>query len=499
MTIKRPPHDVTAHIETWNAILLGQKTHGDPERDPRDQARDYHTEHLLDWELDQTRLAFLGERGGEAPRVDVLVSMVGFSPETTVSTAHTLRPRHLVLVYSKKSHKNLNHIHEQLVTRRGVLTPGNITSRLCDAADPADIYKVIHAALDEARHLLDIEPEHASEYIDITGGKKVMSATSALVAWQLDLNICYIDSDIDPVTRKPAPGSTRVIELGNPMTIFGAEELAVGERLFDAGNHGAAREHFDAMRRRVTDPGPANARLHLADLYAAWSGLDFAGLSNFIPRVQTDLRTQRLILGTGQLAKLEHQLTYLTRLVADTDARPRALLASYHMLGGHYDDLGRHDFAALLFYRTIESTLQSRLELAHGIDASEPDYSGLPEGTRERWAELNAIIYGGEPATFDQPYKLGLMASVVLLAALSDPLITRVKLGEVKGLQNLRRLSDTRNRSVLAHGHETIQPAQLHQLRHLAGEFVTAIDALHPGEFAGADSVDRLRFIRFGG
>lgn len=499
MTTERPPGDIAAHIETWNAILAGAQTHGDATRDARDQARDYHTEHLLDWELGQTRQAFLDAHGGAAPRVDVLVSMVGFSPETTVSTAHTLRPRHLVLVYSKKSHKNLDHIHEQLVARRGVLSPRSITTRLCEAADPADIYKVIHAALDEARHLLDLEPEAASEYIDITGGKKVMSATSALVAWQLDLNICYIDSDIDPLTRKPAPGSTRVIELGNPMTIFGAEELAVGERLFDAGNHGAAREHFDAMSRRVTDPGPATARLHLADLYAAWSGLDFARLAEFIPRVQTDLRTQRLILGADQLSRLEHQLGYLTRLVADTDARPRALLASYHMLGGHYDDLGRHDFAALLFYRTIESTLQSRLELAHGIDASEPDYAGVTQEAMARWAELNAAIYGAEPASFDQPYKLGLMASVVLLAALDDPLIARVRLGEVKGLQNLRRLSDTRNRSVLAHGHETIQPAQLQQLRHLAGEFVAAIDALHPGEFAGAGSVEGLRFIRFGG
>ena len=487
--------EIAEHIGVWKSILAEERTHGDPDRSVRAQARDYHTEHLLDWELTQTRAGFLRTRK-DARAVDTLVSMVGFSPETTVSTAFTLRPRHLVLVYSKKSHRHIDHIYRELVDRRGVLTPSGITTRMCEAADPADIYQVIHSALDEARHLLDSKDEKPNEYIDITGGKKVMSATSALVAWQLDLNICYIDSDIDHVTRLPEPGSTRVIELGNPMTIFGSEELAVGERLFDAGNHTAAREHFDVMRKRVTDPGPAIARLHLADLYASWSALDFTKLAEFIPRVQNDMRTQRLILAHDLLERLDHQLEYLQNLVQDTDARPRALLASYYMLGEHYDDLGRHDFAALLFYRTIESSLQARLEIAHTFDASNPDYGALPGGATDRWRDLNKAIYGSD--TFEPPYKLGLMACAVLLAALEDDLMGAVRHQEVKALQSLRRLSDTRNRSVLAHGHETIKQDQVARLRYLSGEFVSAMGALHPELFAGAADVERLRFIRFG-
>lgn len=62
----------------------------------------------------------------------------------------------------------------------------------------------------------------------------------------------------------------------------------------------------------------------------------------------------------GTMGSLEQQLIFLDRLVQREQS---ALLLCFHILDDHYRAIGRHDFAALLSYRTIEGCLVERLKI----------------------------------------------------------------------------------------------------------------------------------------
>ncbi|MFD0591991.1 hypothetical protein ACFQZ4_04970 [Catellatospora coxensis] len=62
-----------------------------------------------------------------------------------------------------------------------------------------------------------------------------MSAGAALAAAQLDLAMCYIDSDFDPEMRQALPGSERLCVLPNPTALFGDKDMAAAMAMFRAG------------------------------------------------------------------------------------------------------------------------------------------------------------------------------------------------------------------------------------------------------------------------
>jgi hypothetical protein len=84
----------------------------------------------------------------------------------------------------------------------GRLPLSQFEPRYCDPVDPLEIYEIVKKAVLPRQP--DERPRKA--IIDITGGKKVMSAGAALAASQLDLQMCYIDSDFDPEMRQARPG-----------------------------------------------------------------------------------------------------------------------------------------------------------------------------------------------------------------------------------------------------------------------------------------------------
>lgn len=479
----------------WRRILKGEETFSDPEEKPRTQARLYHTEHMLADVLEQTRERYI-ELHGE-PRVETLVSMVGFSPETTIQATYVLRPRRLVLIYSQASQRQLDFIYQQIVDRFELLAYREIVTSLCEAADPKNVYQVIRSKLNEARQLLG-RPEGGEilDYIDITGGKKVMSAASALVAWQLDLNICYLNSKYDDDVRLPKPGSEALVRLDNPMSIFGDQELEVGAGMFDAGNFVAAHEHFARLEERVLEPSQARALRHLSALYAAWCDLDLERLPEHLRQVRQELAYNRLDVGSEATPRLRTQLDYLEELThQEAPEQRRALILSYYLLGEHYRNQGRADFAALLFYRTMESVLQLRLELAHQIDPSKGPRGESPE-TRKAWRELAVEVYDMDEEPTELPHRLGFMDAALLLEALSDELLERAHMNGIKSLKHLRSLSEQRNRSVLAHGHRTISAEKLSPLAHHALTLLRVFARLHGDQQIDEGRLEQLRFVQ---
>jgi len=143
-------------------------------------------------------------------RIDLLISMLGFSPETAILAHHALCPKRLLLLYSGNAISSIEVVRRFVVGQGpGQIAQPALNVRECPAAAPNAIIDMIVEAATEVRR-------QNSEYstrivVDITGGKKIMSAAAALAASRIGVPLVYIDGDYDPKLRRPRPGSERLI------------------------------------------------------------------------------------------------------------------------------------------------------------------------------------------------------------------------------------------------------------------------------------------------
>ena len=480
----------------WERIRGGEESYGE-EQTPHEQARAFHREHMATPTLDLVRERYL-EAVGVEPEVDVLVSTVGFSPVTTITAAYVLRPKRLVLIYTKNSQNGINAIYEALVSKYHLLGFADIAERPCKAADPIDIYRVIKESLDDAELLH--ERSDTNDYIDITGGKKVMSAAAALVAWQLGLNICYTDSNFDKVTRTPFPGSEIFVQLGNPLEIFGEQEIKVATELFNWGNHTAAAEQFKQLSQRIRTSEQVRFCSTLSQFYADWCAFRFEEMAGYIPHLQNDIASGRAELMPSQANHLAFQFEYLDRLRGGEELDSRLLLVNYILLADHYHAHDRREFAAMLYYRAFEAAATYRLSSALGIDAGDPQYETWDEAHREHFEKICREVFQ-IPTTqeFKLPPKLGFMAAMLALAAgeraHEDNLMERAGLHKVGPLKGLQAIAMARNASILAHGSAPIPSKQLRKLEEASRRFVGIVwDASSPDETFDK-TLGKLRFL----
>jgi hypothetical protein len=331
--------------------------------------------------------------------------------------------------------------------------------------------------------------------LDITGGRKVMSAAAALAAWQLNLALCYVEADYDPRLRRPLPGSDRLLVLGNPTELFGEQAMDAALRTFASGAFDAAYQQYDDLCDTIAEPARARFMRAMSGLYRAWCDLDLDGLSEKLESVQSTLPRVRHLITSETEQRLAVQLNFLRRLSqGDSDC----LLVCFLVLGEHYREIGRHDFAALLFYRTVEGCLAGRLEQrAAGFSCERPDYrllSGDVDQLQRDYATVATSI-GKNPGPALPPI-IGLMNAALVLAALDDPLLAEAKLAGTKALGHLNTLATSRNRSVLAHGDRTVSPAQSSTLEIKARAVLRAYYALRADREDIDSLVEHLRFIR---
>ncbi|QKV78173.1 TIGR02710 family CRISPR-associated CARF protein [Amycolatopsis sp. Hca4] len=433
------------HVQHMRHISEGNESFGDGSA--YEQATRYYLTHLID---DCAELARRAVRG--LPRsVDLLISMAGFSPRTTILAYKTLRPRRLVVIPSENARSSYNTIAAYV--HRDGLELADVTSRVCIPTDPLSIYRIVK---DELENHTRLNGSSGVAYIDITGGRKVMSATAALAAWQLNLGLCYLDGDYDPGLKQAIPGSDRLLLLDNPTSLFGEQEMRAAENTFDGGAFEAARLRFEQLAARLAQPARARFMMALSALYRAWCDLDLLALPAAISAVEENLRPLRTTASSRFLSAIEAQLNFLQRL-ADGDRS--ALLLGFHLLDDHYRRLGRLDFAALFSYRTIEGCLLNRLANTHpGFDGENPDYDLLTSdvpGLRGRYRSVVNEV-DGQVKSRSLPPSVGVFAGAVLLHVLTDPLASAAELDDADSLRLLRNGAQARNKSVLAHGYQAV-------------------------------------------
>lgn len=450
-----------------------------------EQATRYRLAEMYD---DAVAAAIANSADVERPEVDLLVSLSGYTPETTLLAYELIRPKRLHVVSSDNTMAQVNVIWDKIKDR---LSISEFTHDRVDPVNPLDIYELVRKAVHPGRP----GAPPITAIIDITGGKKVMSASAALAASQLDLKLCYIDSEFDPEMRGAIPGTEKLCILKNPTVLFGDRDMGAAMQMFRSGSYLGAAERFSELSARVYEPARARFLRDLAALYQSWCDLNSTDLPERVKQVRARIADPRSELRPETARRLTEQLEFVTALVAEDRS---ALLLNSYLLGDHYLPLGRNDFAALLFYRTIEKSAAERLRRGYGgFDVSNPDYRLLdPDVTRleTRYGRLAMSVYD-RTSPPRLPWRMGLMDAEIMLLLLGDDMLTSIGIRDVTGLGHLRKLADIRNHSVLAHGDTAVGKKDCETLKNQAKAHLHAFWRLHEADQDIQQRTETLRFI----
>lgn len=125
--------------------------------------------------------------------VDVLFSILGYSPEPIVLAANLFHPKKHIIFQDQQVSQNVE--NTQIISK---YLQGTVVVTLHNESF-ACIY-------DTLKEQLALHPGHCT--INITGGKKSMAASAGIFARDFSCNLIYIDyDDYDPGSRRPMPGS----------------------------------------------------------------------------------------------------------------------------------------------------------------------------------------------------------------------------------------------------------------------------------------------------
>jgi hypothetical protein len=149
-------------------------------------------------------------RSGVLPKYGGLISLLGYTPETSVVAYRVLDPASFVVLHTPETSRFLEVVRE----RSGVpMAAFHHESFLHDDEHTDDIFAALSKAIAQF-------PTDARVAIEMTGGKKTMGVQLATAVAALKhvagraVDIAYIDyDDYLPRYRKPAPESSRLLVL----------------------------------------------------------------------------------------------------------------------------------------------------------------------------------------------------------------------------------------------------------------------------------------------
>lgn len=161
------------------------------------EAEQFYFDHLFESVIQR-----FGQKYGQNRQGELLVSLLGYSPEPIILTAKALRPdTHLIIS---------NPVREDIVKILDKYLGNEYKLVILQKDDFKTIYKTIKESLSDypTRNIT----------IDITGGKKSMVASAAIFGKDYGSRIVYVDfAEYLKDLRKPIPGTEQLNEVYNPL------------------------------------------------------------------------------------------------------------------------------------------------------------------------------------------------------------------------------------------------------------------------------------------
>jgi hypothetical protein len=405
-------------------------------------------------------------------KYSTLVSLMGFSPETTVQATLIIRPQKLIVVYSEgeKSKESAQPAIEYL-QQQGIISPFDLTLIPIDAFDPQDIYDKLRKQI----------PDSDDVIMDITGGTKVMSATAGALAWEMNLTLCYLDGGWGPETGSAGlKAVSRLTVKSNPSRSRGYRYREEGLKAYESGNFIVAAERFNESRKLVESSYFDDLGLKLSMCYAALATFDRDRLSE-------SKEILKDTLDSGGIRKLLKGQIYfdahLKALERFATSDPPAMAAGFVEMAEVYARQQRYDLSGLLWYRAMEALVEIGVKrLAPKFNMSRPDWGlfadvlGLesPDEAEKLLTEKMSAIYSRGMTGL--PRTVGLQDGFGLICVLDDrgsrffnSKTTKEAVGKMMGLGSMR------NRSFLAHGIENLNISDNQKLSEGASDLARGI------------------------
>ncbi len=428
---------------SWRSLLLTDT------KNSREQANELYFKDILPIVLkildEQPNIIKLRKTG-----YHTLVSLMGLSPETTIIATHAIHPQRLAIVYDKDTSSSYDRAHNLLSDK--MLKHSQIKQVEIDPINCSEMYiKIKEWIINNYQPGVNSTHKHI---VDITGGKKIMSATAAQTAWELDTPLCYIDGKYDKQLRRPIPGTENVMCINDPSHQKGMNKQRTALQFYNRRNYITAIDAFEESKKLNENRILEDIALTLCPCYVAWADLDLVKLKEHTIRLKRCLEeppVERRV--NNNIENPKDIIDHVDALQAVAEGDFLALLASYLELANLYKEQKRNDFSCLLAYRAMEAFVEYRLKQIGGSEfsVSKPNYALLPdteEELRNKYIKLSEKSGSNENTL---PEKISFLIGIKLLCVV-DNLHKKSQIPDINFVKKMRGQAQRRNESVLAHG-----------------------------------------------
>ncbi len=414
-----------------------------------------------------------------------LILPVGLSPEPLILSILILQPEEVYLLYTSASKKYLDRIVQEADLRFNQVEKDEI-----DDTNVPEIYQKVRAIYDKWG-----QPKKVA--VDISGGKKSMVGGCALAGSLIGARLFYVDSNFDPVSRKPEPGTETLRILENPYDVIGDLKWERARELFTQLDFVGAQRLLEELKSETSTPTAYEAFALLCEAYSAWDDWKIElALKSMQSAVDTIERYARLNPATPlhhQLERLQKQAAILATLqqalrhledekkseleVLTNPVLYLSIAATLRAGAIRQEQRGKLDVAALLWYRLIEFFSQQRLS-NYGLRTAEPDYANVDLDETELLEKYRAIKHQenrskkrGKEIVSCLPKPISLLEGYRILKALEDDF------AHDQNLQGLRGKVEARDRGIFAHGFKPLSQKSYNDFKALAEKLVVSFQA----------------------
>ena len=319
--------------------------------------------------------------------------------------------------------------------------------------------------------------------VDLTRGKRIISAGAAIMASFFGFDLIYVDEDWWDDIKRGIPGTEELILVKNPFHIFGDLEKNYARLLFNQYNFDSSKIFFKELCSKVKDPREFEVAMLLSETYEHWDQFNYSAalikLQEAIRKIeQFDIKiySKEFLnknLSTLRILNKINRIQKLDELLEDNELIIN-LLADLYKNAFRKREEHRIDDSIVRLYRLLELISQYRLA-KYKITTSNPSYKELPE-LEEAYQSITQELYNQKR---NLPFEIGIKDGHIILFLLKDEIWSLKTIEDLKKFLGPIRLRDN---SIIAHGIETISEKAFQKIEKTCKEFLNTVCKIHNKE-----------------
>lgn len=381
-------------------------------------------------------------------KYDCLVELVGLSPEPIIRAILSLEPKKVVFIATPDAETQID-----IIAKEANLIPSQIEKKIVEGEKPEKIYDVIREYAKHSRRIA----------VDISGGKKSMSASAAIAASFLNLDVIYNDyKDYDEKLRIPVPGSEYLAKLSNPFETYQDFMARIACELFNSYDYQKAEEIFKKIADETVDVHRSAVFKSLSELSKAYLYFDTFQFNSAMRSLDSFLKNVekfkwRLGINLEQLKRQAKALSSLSTVqripyidvLKDAEKVKLLVFTTYNSALRKAKE-ERYEDGVVRLYRTCEIIAQHRLAL-RDIDTDDAATNVFNDEQMGEYKTISFELYTQSGVKVNKediilPVKSSLMNDFVMLKVLKDELTENFQ------VVDLYNAVEARNKAYIEHG-----------------------------------------------